>query len=171
MLQDLEGVTSRHYPRAREVKVLTQLPQSYRVQTGVRRATLASLILAATLGVLLVFSGAASAAALYTVKLKVPRYVNVGQGFKLEAAGTASSRSHLTVFLAHKPCAASAAAETKRAVGTPISTRVLHRYASAKAVRAKPGTFNVCAYLTSIGQRPVTRAHASATYYVLTGGY
>jgi hypothetical protein len=137
----------------------------------VRRATLASLILATTLGALLIFSGAAPAAAPYTVKLKVPRYANVGQSFKLVAAGTASSRSHLAVFLAHKPCATSAAAETKRAVGTPISKNVLHRYAGSKAVRARPGTFNVCAYLTSTGQHPVTRAHASATYYVLAGGY
>lgn len=107
----------------------------------------------------------------YTVKLKVPHYVNVGQGFKIEATGSASTRSHLAVFLARKPCAKSAAAETKRAVGTPISKSVMHRYAGSKGVRARPGTYNVCAYLSSTGQRPVTRAHASATYYVLAGGY
>jgi hypothetical protein len=137
----------------------------------VRRATTTSLVLAATLAASLASSGVAPAAAPYTVKLKVPRYVNVGQSFKVKATGSSSSRSRLAVFLARKPCATGAAAEAKRAVGTLISKNVLHAYTGSKAVHARSGTYDVCAYLTSAGHSKVTHARATATYYVLAGGY
>jgi hypothetical protein len=137
----------------------------------VRRAAIASLVLAATLAALLAFGGVAPAAAPYTLKLKVPRYVNVGQRFRVKAIGSSSGRSRLAVYLARKPCATGAAAESKRAVGTLISKSVLHRFTGSKALRAGTGTYNVCAYLTSGAHGPVTRARASATYYVLAGGY
>lgn len=171
VLQSFEAMTSPPYPRAREVALPTQLRPPPRVRTGVPRPATTPLVLAATLACLLAFGGVAAGAAPYTLKLKVPRYVNVGQTFRVKATGTSGSRSRISVFLARKRCATSAAAESNRAVRTLISKNVLHRYASSKVLRAGTGTYNVCAYLTSIGHSPVTRARASATYYVLAGGY
>jgi hypothetical protein len=142
-------MTRPHYPRIREI------------------TSVASLALAATLA----FGGVAPAAASYSVKLRVPRYVNVGQSFRVKATGTSGGRAHLAVFLARKRCANNAAAEAKRAVQTLVSKNVLGAYTGSKTLRARSGTYNVCAYLTSTGQSPVTRAGASATYYVLAGGY
>jgi hypothetical protein len=136
-----------------------------------RRATIQSLSLAATLTTILALSGTALAAATYTVKLNVPQYVNLGQTFKVKATGTSSIRSHLEVFVTSKPCAKSAAAETKRASGALINKTVLHRYTSSKAVHANAGTYHVCAYLTPTGHSSTTRAHSSATYYTLVGAY
>lgn len=136
-----------------------------------RRATIEPLALAATLTAIMAFSSVALAAAQYTVKLNVPHYVDAGQTFKVKATGISRTRSHLEVFLTSKPCSKSAATETKRASGALVSKNVLHRYTSSRAVHAKTGTYNVCAYLTPTGHSSTTRAHASAAYYVLVGAY
>jgi hypothetical protein len=119
----------------------------------------------------ILFSGVAWGAAAYGVKLKVPRYVNVGQTFKVKASGVSSTRSRLVVFVSRKRCASSAAAEGGRAAGALISKSVLRGYTASRSVHAKMGTYDVCAYLTPTGHGAATRAHASATYYVLAGGY
>jgi hypothetical protein len=118
-----------------------------------------------------VLSGVAVAAAGYTVKLNVPHDVQAGQTFQVRATGISRTRSHLEVFVTSKRCPKSVAGEDKRASGAPISANVLQRYARSKAVHARPGTYHVCAYLTPIGHSSITRAHASATYYVLVGAY
>jgi len=123
------------------------------------------------LAAIFVFSGVALAAPRYTVKLNVPHYVSEGQTFKLKATGISSTRSHLEVFVTSKPCAKSVAAETKRASGALISKKVFHSYTGSKAVHARAGTYDACAYLTPIGHSSITRARASATYYVLVGAY
>jgi hypothetical protein len=120
---------------------------------------------------ILAYSGVALATARFTVKLSVPQYVNVGQTVKVKATGVAGARSHLEVFVTTRNCARSVAAETQRSAHALISKNVLHRYASSKGIPSKSGTYNVCAYLTPIGQSSITRARASATYYGLVGSY
>lgn len=117
------------------------------------------------------FSGAASAAARYTVEVNVPHDVQVGQTFEIKATGISSTRSHLEVFVAIKRCGKSVAAEAERASSAPISKNVLERYTGSKTVHAKPGTHHVCAYLTPIGRSSITRARSTSTYYVLVGAY
>lgn len=129
------------------------------------------LALAAMSTAICAFSGVALAAARYTLKLNVPRDVQAGQTFEVKATGISSTRSHLEVFITSKRCTKNVAAEAKRASGAPISKNVLQRYTGSKAVHAKPGTHNVCAYLTPIGRSSIIRARASATYYVLVGAY
>lgn len=134
-----------------------------------RKATIESLVLAIMLTAIL--SGVASAAPPYSVKLKVPNYVTLGRIFKVHAAGASSTPSHLEVFLTNGRCMRSAAAETKHASGVLISKNVFHGYTGSNAVHARLGTHHVCAYLTPTDSRSVTRAHASASYSVLVGGY
>jgi hypothetical protein len=135
------------------------------------RTATGSLAVAAIAAAILGLSGVAAAAARYSVKLTVPHYVTLGQTFKLHAKGVAGTRSRLEVFVASKRCASSAASEAKRASRVLISKNVVHGYTGAKAMHASPGTHHVCAYLMSTGHDSLTRARASATYYVLTGGY
>lgn len=105
------------------------------------------------------------------VTLSVPHYVNVGQPVKVKATGVSATRSQLEVFLTTKTCASSPAAETGRSSHALISQNVFHRYTNSRVVRPKAGKYNVCAYLTPIDHRSITRARASATYYALAGAY
>ena len=68
-------------------------------------------------------------------------------------------------------CASSLATEARRSSKVIISRPVVHAYSRSASVRAKEGTYNVCAYLTPAGHGSNTRARASATYYVLVGAY
>ena len=117
-------------------------------------------------------SGAALAAAPYTLKLEVPSIVSVFQAFKVKASGTSSNLSHLTVFLASKPCAASSQAEAALSSHLIISKDVVHSYAKSKTVVASsPGTYRACGYLTATAPAKNARAHASKAYAALAGGY
>lgn len=133
-----------------------------------RRATITA---ATVLAVIAASSAGALAVAPYTVKLKVPSFLDVGQTFHVKATGTARTISLLTVFIASKRCAPTLAAETQRSSHMIISSNVLHAYTRSKAVLAKEGTHDACGYLTPTAHRSITRAHAAATYYVLAGGY
>src|SRR5438067_10460235 len=120
--------------------------------------------LAATGGV----CASALAATPYTVKLKAPMSVKPGHTFTVKASGTSGSTSRLTVFLS-KSCAATAKAESSSAHAI-INKDVAHSYAASKTATAQKstGSYHACAYLTSGGH---TRAHASASYFVVFGGY
>jgi hypothetical protein len=110
----------------------------------------------------------ALAATSYSVKLKVPMSVKPGHTFKVQASGTSASTSRLTVFLS-KSCAATAKAEASSAHAI-INKSVTHSYTSSKTTTAQKttGNYHACAYLTGGGK---TRAHASAKYFVVLGGY
>jgi hypothetical protein len=117
-------------------------------------------------------TGAALAAAPYTLTLKVPSLINVSSRFKVMATGTSSNVSHLTVFLASKRCAASAKAEAALSSREIISKNVTHTYSKSTTVLAgSTGVYRACGYLTSPAPRKSARAHASRTYTVLAGYY
>jgi hypothetical protein len=133
-----------------------------------RRATITA---AAVLAGIASFSAGALAAAPYSVKLNVPSFLEAGQTFHLKATGIARTPSRLTVFITSKRCASRLATETKRSSHVIIRSDVLHAYTRSKAVLAREGTHDVCAYLTPTCHGSTTRAHAAVTYYVLAGGY
>jgi hypothetical protein len=133
--------------------------------TPLRRLLSAAAALLAT-GAL---CAAASAASTYSVSLKVPKSVKPGHSFKVTASGTSASTSRLTVFLSGKSCASSAKSEAGRAKKEIINKSVSHSYSSTKTATAgSTGSFHACAYLTT---GSTTRAHASASYFVVLGGY
>jgi hypothetical protein len=116
-------------------------------------------------------SGAALAASRYTVKLTVPKTVQ-GSTIKVKATGTAVSASQVVAYIGTKACASTPKLEAAQPARRVINKGVNHAYTASKTARAgSPGsTYRVCAYLTSTSGSTV-RAHTSATYSVLTGGY
>lgn len=133
-----------------------------------RRVVLAASLVLAVIGA---SSAGALAAATDTLKLRAPSYVDAGQPFHVKVTGTATKLSHLTVFIATRRCALSVPIESQRSSHVIMSRNVLHVFTRSRAVRAREGTHHVCAYLTPVGRRWVTRARAALTYYGLAGAY
>lgn len=132
---------------------------------GTRRRFVSGAVVLGATGVLAV---SAAAATPYSVKLKVPKTVDIKTTLKIGARGASSARSSLTVFVSPHGCGGSATAEAKRTHAI-ANMNVLHDFSVTKSRRASAiATYHVCAYLTSAGH---TRAHAAATYTVIYGGY
>jgi hypothetical protein len=80
----------------------------------------------------------------YSVHLAVPRTVVTGHEFRVTAAGAASQKAHLTVFLAALKCKASAKAEATAGVKI-IAKTVVHSYSSSQTEKASaPGKQYAC---------------------------
>jgi hypothetical protein len=114
-------------------------------------------------------SGAALAAASYTVHLKVPGTVQKGKRFTVKATGKSANRSRLTVFVDTKACAGTAAAEGTHPKSSKIITHnVVGDYTETGTVAANGvGRHHACAYLNAPPSSP-TRASVSASYTVVS---
>ncbi len=124
----------------------------------------------AVIGLVLTSSGVAIAMAPYTVSLKVPSVVKRGHQLKVTASGESANLSRLTVFLAGKACAASAAHEHGvSGAKLIINKQVVNAYSKSAVVTAKVlGKRHACAYLTGLPPQSLPRAHAFASYTVIT---
>jgi hypothetical protein len=112
-------------------------------------------------------SGAALAAASFTVHLKVPGTVQEGKRFAVKATGKSATLSRLTVFVDTEACAGTAAAEGTHPKSSKIIThKVVGDYTETGTVAANGvGHHHACAYLNAPTSSP-TRASASASYTV-----
>lgn len=110
------------------------------------------------------------AASAYSVSLSVPSTVS-GATVKVKATGTSQSTSRLTVYIANK-CASSLGAEAAMSSARRVINKDVSRsYTATKNAKSgTAGSHRVCAYLTSTSGSSL-RAHASSTYYALTGAY
>jgi hypothetical protein len=153
-----------------------------------------SLLLAAAAMVAVIAAGTGSAqgSSASTLKLTVcapcgiPIAIGPGHKFKVQASGTSSSASKLSVFNVSPPCsigfgcnsgapkcAKSASAEGKLHYSHTrqiVSTNVNHGFRKSATALASEhqGTGYECAYITS-GTR--TLAHVSVLYSIVKGGY
>lgn len=133
----------------------------------VRHRTRCVLLLTLT-ALAIPLGGSALAATSYSVKLKLPSFVDTAR-FKITATGTSANSAQLTVFLSTKSCAASSKAEATRSARRVINKSVRNGYVGSKTVSSgATGSYRACAYLTT---GSTTRAHASKDYSVVLGGY
>jgi hypothetical protein len=127
-----------------------------------------------------------SARSAYSVRVDVPGAVKRGQTFTLTASGNASTKSHLVLFLAQKPCSSSYVLEfnaigawqrgdpffqrgpghgSRSLVSKTYTVHGAFRVTASAHAGGRTGTEYACAYIPS--HRPtVTRAHAGARYRV-----
>jgi hypothetical protein len=158
-----------------------------------RAAVVRLLAGVATLGVIAASAGSALGSSPYSVKLTVcapcgkPIAIGPGHKFKVQATGTSSKKSQLTVFNVSPACsigtsgctsgppkcAKSSSAEVKLHYSHTreiINTSVLHGFNKARTALASQstGTAYECAYLTRGSQ---TLAHVSVLYSIVKGAY